>query len=384
MRPGRTVIILGGGVGGVVAATRLRQRLPERDRVVLVDRERNHVFQPSLLWLAVGKREPARIQRPLQRLARKRIDVLLGEAMEFDAERKRVRVDGEELQADAVIIAVGADLAPGLIPGLSEAGHNLFTLGGATGARDALKRLAGGRVVVLTAAPSYKCPAAPYEAAMLVNDHLRVRGLTAAKVEIFAAEPGPMGTAGPEVSAAVRGMVEGQGIVYHPEHQIERVEGSTRTLHFTNGAAAAYDLLLHVPPHRAPAIATRAGLVGPSGWIPVDARTLRTEVPGVLAIGDVTGIPLASGKPLPKAGVFAHAEAEVVADNLVAEWSGRTPDREFDGTGACFIETGSGKAGYGSGNFYALPGPDIHLHAPSVWWHMGKVLFEKRWLRKWF
>jgi sulfide:quinone oxidoreductase len=87
---------------------------------------------------------------------------------------------------------------------------------------------------------------------------------------------------------------------------------------------------------------------------------------------------------LPKAGVFASAEAKVVAENLAAEWSGRAPQREFDGAGACFIEAGSRKAGYGSGNFYAVPQPEMQLRAPSVWWHLGKVLVEKRWFRKWF
>jgi sulfide:quinone oxidoreductase len=52
--------------------------------------------------------------------------------------------------------------------------------------------------------------------------------------------------------------------------------------------------------------------------------------------------------------------------------------------GACFIEAGAGRAGYGSGDFYAAPVPEMRLHAPSRFWHIGKVLFEKRWLRKWF
>jgi sulfide:quinone oxidoreductase len=383
VRQGRVVLILGGGVGGVVAATRLRQRLAREDRVILIDRQRQHVFQPSLLWLTVGKREPDRIQRPLERLTRKGIQVIASEVSALDPEHKRVRVNGEDLEADAVVVTVGADLVPESIPGLADAGHNLYTVAGAVAARDALTRFAGGRVIVLTAAPAYKCPAAPYEAAMLVNDQLRRRG-TSSAVEIFAAEPGPMGTAGAQVSSAVRSMVEAQGILYHPTHQIARADGSARMLHFTNGVTASYDLLLYVPPHRAPAVVRESGLLGESGWIAVDARTLKTEFPGVFAIGDVTGIPLPSGKFLPKAGVFADAEAKVVADNITAEWTGRTPDRSFDGIGACFIETGSGKAGYGAGNFYASPQPDISLHAPSVWWHIGKVMFEKRWLRQWF
>jgi sulfide:quinone oxidoreductase len=384
MRQERTVLVLGGGVGGVVAATRLRKLLPRHDRVVLVDRERQHVFQPSLLWLAIGQRRPERIQRPLEGLRRKGIEVVIGEITEFDPEERCVRVNGVDLTADAVIVSLGAELAPELVPGLAEGGHNLYTLAGASGVRDALQGFAGGRVVVLTATPVYKCPAAPYEAAMLVNDLLRRRGVAGATVEIYAAEPGPMGTAGPAVSAAVRGMVEAEGIRYHPGHQIEMVDASSRTLHFTNGATADYDLLIHVPPHRVPEVVRRSGLVGESGWVEVDAHTLETRAPGVHAIGDITSIPIPSGKALPKAGVFAHAEAEVVAGNLAAAWAGRAPAQRFEGTGACFIETGSGRAGYGAGNFYAAPAPTMRLRAPSRRWHLGKVLFERHWLWKWF
>jgi sulfide:quinone oxidoreductase len=352
--------------------------------VVLIDREPKHLFQASLLWVAVGQRSADRIQRPLERLKRKGIDVLTGDVSALEPETKRVRVNGTQLSGDALIVALGADLAPGAVPGLTEGGHSLYTLAGASSVRESLDRFRGGRVVVLTAAPAYKCPAAPYEAAMLVHDYLGRRGLRDATVEIYAAEAGPMATAGPEVSAAVRGMVEAQGIAYHPNHQIERVDPAAQTLHFSNGASASFDLLIYVPPHRAPPVVRQSGLVGESGWVSVDAATLQSEAPGVFAIGDVTSIPLASGKALPKAGVFAQHEAEVVAENLVAEWSGRPPERAFDGNGACFIETGSGRAGYGSGNFYAAPMPEIRLRAPSRLWHLGKVAFEKYWFWKWF
>jgi sulfide:quinone oxidoreductase len=379
---GRTVLVLGGGVGGVVAATRLRQQLPRQDRVVLIDREQQHLFQPSLLWLAVGRRRPEQIQRPLSRLQRKGIEVLRGEIDQFAPAARRVRVSGSELTGDAVIISLGADQAPEMVPGLAHAGHNLYTLAGATGAWNALAPLRNGRVVVLTATPAYKCPAAPYEAAMLFQDYLTRNG-GAATVEIYAAEPAPMGTAGPDVSAAVRGMVEARNIAYHPNHQVESVDPAASRLHFKGGATADYDLLVYIPPHRAPAVLGPTELLGASGWISVDAHTLKTEVPGVYAIGDVTAIPIPSGKMLPKAGVFAHREAEVVARNLASEWSGREPDRGFDGVGACFIETGAGRAGYGSGNFYAAPAPAMRLHPPSRRWHLGKVLFEKRWLWGW-
>ena len=379
----RTVLVLGGGVGGIVAATRLRRLLPRGHRVILIDREPQHLFQPSLLWLAVGRRQPEQIQRPLARLQRKGIEVLTGEIAGLAPEVKRVRVNDTELTGDALIVSLGADLASDAVPGLANAGHNLYTLTGALGIRSALEHFSGGRVVVLTATAAYKCPAAPYEAAMLFHDYLERRSRGHATVEIFAAESGPMGTAGPDVSAAVRGMVEARGIAYHPDHQLESVDPAARRLHFRGGASTDYDLLVYVPPHRAPAVVQQAGLLGASGWIPVDAHSLQTQVPGIFAIGDVTGIPIPSGKALPKAGVFAHREAEVVAENLASEWLGRVPQRAFDGVGACFIEAGSGRAGYGSGNFYAAPAPTMRLHAPSRYWHFGEVLFEKRWLWGW-
>jgi sulfide:quinone oxidoreductase len=352
--------------------------------VVLIDRERQHLFQPSLLWLAVGRRRPDQIQRPLERLRRKGIEVLTGEVTEFAPEARRVRVDGADIEGDAVIISLGADLVPDVVPGLAGAGHNLYTLAGALGAQSALRQFRGGRVVVLTAAPAYKCPAAPYEAAMLIESEFRHRRLQeGVQIDFYAAEPGPMGVAGPEVSAGVRQLIEQRGIAYHPEHLVKAVDPSARQVSFTNGAVVEYDLLIFVPPHSAPAVARKAGLVGDSGWIPVDRYTLETGIPSAFAIGDVASIPLTLGKPLPKAGVFAHGQAEVVACNLAHAWTGRGKPARFNGHGACFVEAGDGKAGYGSGDFYAEPMPQVRLHRPGWWWHLGKVLFEKRWLRVW-
>lgn len=399
MSEAKTVVVLGGGVGGVVAATTLRKQLPEPHRVVMVDRERRHLFAPSLLWLMTGGRTARQISRPLDRLTKKGIEVVCGDIVRIDPETRRVelmecstgddpvsrRLGGarRDLDADYLVISLGAELAPETIPGLAEAGHSFYTLAGAETLREALGRFDGGRVVVLTAAPAYKCPAAPYEAAMLIADHIRKRGLAeATQVDLYAAEPGPMGVAGPEVSAGVRAMVEAKGIGYHPEHQVAEVEG--RQLRFTNGTTADFDLLAYVPPHCAPQVIREAALVDDSGWMPVDRDTLHTAYPGVYAIGDVTGIPLEMGKPLPKAGVFAEREAKVVAQNIAHEITGTGEPAVFDGHGECFIETGSGRAGFGRGDFYAEPSPRVDLHPVGRRWHLGKILFEKTWLFRWF
>jgi len=377
----RTALVLGAGLGGIVAAQTLRRLLPRGDRVVLVEREKRHVFPPSLLWLMVGERSAETISRPVEHAARAGIDLVRGEVTALDPAAKTVRVGDQTLRGDAIVIALGAEYVPQAIPGLAEAGLCIYTFAGATAIRETLERFEGGRLVVLTATPAYKCPAGPYEAALLIDNFLRKRGRRdKVTMDFYAAEPGPMMVAGPTVSAGVRGMVEAQDIGYHCEHQIKAVDPAARRLEFANGASAQFDLLLYVPPHRAPAAVREAGLTNESGWVPVNRHTLATKHPGVFAIGDITVIPLKMGRPLPKAGVFAHGQAEVVAHNIAREWTGKGEPRLFEGEGMCFIEAGGGRAGMGRGNFYAEPLPDVRLHQPSLLWHGAKVLYEKYWL----
>ena len=382
MSAGKTVLVLGAGVGGIVAAMRLRRLLPHAHRVVVVDGEVDHVYSPSLLWLMIGDRDAGVISRPLARLQRRGVELVHGMIERIEPAERRVRVNGSDLAGDYMIVALGAEYAPDSVPGLAAAGHNFYTLAGAASLHAALARLGSGRIAVLVASMPYKCPAAPNEAAMLIEYDCRRRGVRKnVQVDLYTPEPGPMPVAGPQVSAALRQMIEARGIGYHPGHGVASVDAGERRLVFASGASADFDLLAYVPPHRAPKVVRDAGMCGESGWIAVDRGTLQTQYPGVCAVGDVTGIMLASvGKPLPKAGVFAHNQAEVVAHNIATAITGRGATRQFGGEGECFVETGDGKAGFGSGNFYADPAPQITLRMPSTLLHWGKVAFEKYWL----
>ncbi len=216
---------------------------------------------------------------------------------------------------------------------------------------------------------------------MLLEGFCRSRNIREkTRIGLYAAEPGPMGVAGPAVSRAVRQMIESKGIDYHPEHQIVEADPTRRRLRFTNGIEVDYDVLCYVPPHRAPGVVRESPLITESGWIGVDRHTLATKFERVYALGDVVSIPLKLGKPLPKAGTFAEHEARVVARNVIRDITGIGEVAAFDGRGECYVETGDGLTAYGEGRFYDDPVPNVILHSPSSEWHDAKVRYEEAWL----
>ncbi len=87
---------------------------------------------------------------------------------------------------------------------------------------------------------------------------------------------------------------------------------------------------------------------------------------------------------LPKLGVFAHGEAEVVARNVAAEISGSDTLWKFGGTGKWFLETGYRKAARVEGNLYAVPDPEVRMRQPSLLWRWEKEGSIRTWLWGWF
>ena len=377
------VVVLGGGTGGLVASHRLRRELPREDRVVLVERDVVYRFAPSFLWVLTGQRRPEQLSADLTRVTRRGIELVTADALGIDTHAGQVETSRGTIAYDRLVIALGAELAPEVVPGFAEAALTPYTLEGALECARALATFEGGRVAVLVSRLPYKCPAAPYETAFLTEAQLRRRGVRAS-VDVYSPEPYPMPTAGPVLGEALRGMLERRGIGFHPGRDIERIEADARELVFGDGEHVPFDLLLGVPPHRAPALVRESSLAADTGFLPTDPSTLATKVDGVFAIGDVTTIPIAGGKFLPKAGVFAHRQAEVVGRRIGAERRGRAAGAVFDGKGSCFVELGDGIAAYASGDFYAGEGPRVRLRRPGRHWHLAKVAFEKYWLRRWF
>jgi sulfide:quinone oxidoreductase len=373
------ILILGAGFGGIATALGLRARIDPADEIVLVDRRASFVMGLRKNWGIVGMEPHSRGERRLDSLAGRGIDVRRGEIEAIDAPGRAATVDGRAIQADVLVLAMGAERDPAAIPGLREHALDVYDRDANAAAAAAIERFRGGRVAIGVFGAPYPCPPAPYELALMLTERLDERGLDFGMF-VFTVLPRSLPILGEAGCAAFDGRLASAGISLRTSTVATEVRAGEVVL---DDGRIPFDLLLAVPPHRAPRVVREAGLTGPSGWVPVDARTLRTSHEHVYAVGDVTAIPLSNGQALPKAGVFAQAEGEVVAARIADTLGGRQPVDEFAGEGLCFLETGRGKASAVQGRFLADP-PQVELTEPSEAGFAAKRAFESDRLGAWF
>jgi len=367
------VLILGGGFGGIQAAKTLKEKLGERVEISLVDRRPFFMAGFRKTWALTGQSTLEEGQRPLAALEKLGIHFIQGKITAIDPRERAAEVAGRRYQADALVVALGAELAPETIPGFSEHAFNVYDTADIPRAAKALQDFAGGRLLIGVFGEAYQCPPAPYEIALAARERLQARGI-AAQIEVFTPLPMSLPVLGDAGCSVIEGYLEGRGITFLPGHAALEIEkGQVR---FANGTRP-FDLLLGVPPHRCPGVVADSGLTGGKPWIPVDAVSLQTSFEGVYAVGDNTLVTMANGKRLPMAGVFAEAQAEAAAEHIAATFEKRARQTKFEGWGSCFLEVGDGKAMKVEGQFLAQPAPQVSLTQASVEYLQEKVAFER-------
>ena len=313
----KQIVILGGGSGGVVAATKLARALGDRHDVILVDRRPEYVFMPGFLFLMVGQREPEQIVRRLRRLQRHGVKILQDEILGIDPARQEVATAAHKLHYDYLIVALGFDTRPEMIPGYAEGAHHAWELEAAMRSRRALEEFDGGRIVVGVPLGPYRCPPAPYETQWMLDDYFKRRRMRdRVTIEYFTREPEPSGEARDPV-VWMDAESRRRGIKQHYEFIVHSIDAERKTVNGLYGYKLAYDLLFMIPPHRPARALIDSGLADTETGIRVDYDTLATKWDNVYAIGDCADMPAS------KAGVVAHQEGDVVAHNLAVEITGR-------------------------------------------------------------
>lgn len=376
----KRVLILGGGFGGIAAAHRLKQRLGDEVEVILVDRRPFFMVGFRKSWALVGESTLEEGQRHLDSLTRLGVRVMQDSITRIDPQARGATMGDQRIDGDALVVALGAELVPTAIPGFKEHAFNVYDPNDIPRAAQVLNEFQGGRLVIGIFGAPYKCPPAPLEMALLIQDQFKKSGVQAT-IEVFTPQPVTLPILSQESCDAVDGRLLEHGIRTYGHHKALRIDTEEVVFEKRN---IGFDLLLGIPPHRAPAVVRESGLTGESGWIEINPRTCATSFEGVYAIGDVTQIVLANKKTLPKAGLFAEMMGETVAERLADEFSGEEPTAQFSGEGGCYFEVGNGKAMMIKGNFLAEPAPIVDITESSKEFYDEKIRFEKDRWAKWF
>jgi len=375
----KRVLILGGGFGGLATAHRLKQKLVANDEVILVDRRESFMVGFRKTWALVGEAPLEEGQRPIKNISKLGVRVIRDSITAIDPQNRVAEIGGQHIEADALVVALGAELAPEIVPGFKKHAFNVYDAQDVPRAAQAVKEFKKGKLMLGIFGVPYKCPPAPYEIALLISDALKARGVKA-EIEVFSPQPMSIPILGQASCDLIEDRLEDKGIAFLPNHKANSVEAGE--VIFAD-ERRPYDLLLGVPPHRPPAAVRESGLVDKSGWVSVNARTLETQFSNVYAIGDVVQIMMANGKPLPKAGVFAEGMGETVAERIAAKFNGQEPQVTFKGEGGCYLEVGNGRAMMVTGNFLAEPAPEVTLTPALPAYLKEKRSFEKQRLEKW-
>ena len=374
------ILILGGGFGGLAAANELRQSLPSDFKITVIDKKDYFMMDLVKLWILNGTREFEFSKRPLQPITKRGIDFINDEIVKIDPKIKSVATKSKELSYDYLIVSLGVDLAPEQIPGLSEHGLILYEIKDVPKIREAIKKMKSGKIAMAIMGMPYKCPPAPYEAALLIKSMLKDSGTDeSVHIDFYSPAPITLPAAGPQVSEELLQLLKSKGINFHGSHKTISV--GANTLKFEN-SETGFDLLIAVPPHKAPTVVVESGFAQQGKFIRVN-RSCKTSFENVYAIGDVNEIMVTDKIAVPKAGIFAEEEGVTVAKNIVSQIKREQEKAIFDGKGGCFVEVGKKIAGYLEVDMFASPNPITLLKQPTQEHFMDKEKFEKDRLAKW-
>jgi sulfide:quinone oxidoreductase len=362
------VVILGGGVGGTIAANLVAKQTHGHAHVTIVDATGIHVYQPGFLYVAVGQEQPAALRRPETQLLRHDVSLVVDRATRVVPATHAVYLEsGRLIRYDQLLLATGSRTMMGEIPG-AEGAHDFYTMEGAQRLFQALQKFQRGTIVIGVAGIPYKCPPAPVEFAFLLDDYLRARGIRD-RTEVKLLSPLNRAFTIEATSKLVQPILAERGIELTGFFNVESVDPVAKTVTSLEGETVGYDLLILVPPHRGQQVIETSNLGDERGWVPVDKHTLKhAKFADIWAIGDTTNIPIS------KSGSVAHYEATVAAAEIAAEVRGEAPPSHvYDGKVMCFLETGQGKA---TTIQFDYDHPPVSP-TPARRWHWAKALFNK-------
>jgi len=363
------ILVVGGGMGGTILANNLARRLSGEIKagkasITMLSASDKHMYQPGLLYVAVGKMSPDELYRDQVSLLESSITFRVDPVTKFNLKENNVVTEsGKQYDYDIIVISTGSRAHAEGTPGLNENAAQFYTEADAVKMFKTLQNFEGGKVVVAVGVP-HKCPMAPLEITFMLADYFKERGIWD-KVQLHYTYPiGRVHSLEP-VAKWAQPEFDRLGITYETLFNMKEVQ-SGKVLS-EEGTEEEFDLLVTVPAHKGMQVIEDSDL-GPGGFIPTNRTRLNIEgYENAFVIGDTTNLPIS------KAGSTAHYEAEALAENIASTIKIGTPVRDYDGKVFCFIEAGEGRATYAMFNYQNPPDPK----APTKGIHWFKTAYNK-------
>lgn len=372
-----TVVIVGGGTGGVAVAALLLRKHPQLN-VAVIDPAEHHFYQPA--WTLVGggayraedtRRKLADVLPKGARHIAKKVTALLPDDKQVELE------GGEKVSYDFLVVAAGIQINWGAIDGLEAAlGKNGVTSNYrydlASYTWDLVQNLKGGNAIFTQPAGAVKCPGAPQKALYLSADHFKRNGIKPDSVQFRSGGASVFGVA--FYAKALDKVMEAYGADTHYGNNLVAVKGAEKIAVFErkDGDAVVreevpYELLHVVPPQGAPDFIKNSPLADAAGWLEVDKNSLRhTRYANVFGVGDCTS------SPNSKTCAAIKAQTPVLVANLLAAIAGQQGAGQYDGYAACPLTTSRGKVLLAEFTFGGTVTPsfpvDPRVPRGAFWW----------------
>jgi len=376
------ILILGAGFGGLHAATRLSEELDSSIEISLIDKNDSFIIGFAKFDVMFGRRTSQDIKSFYKNLAIEGINFVQDTIEIIDPNKKVVKTVSTTFSYDYLIVALGADLAPEAIPGFVDGGYEFYSLRGAERINPVINNFQSGNLLISIFNKPYKCPPAPYEAAIQLHD-LFVKKRIRDKINMKVLIPGPVPLPiAKNVSSEIERLLKERSIELLKKHKVVELNTDEKKAIIENNDPVSYDLFIGIPVHKPPRV-VRESALGNNGWISVNKENLETSFENVYAIGDVTSIPV--GKfAVSKAGALAESAATVVADDIINKINKMKKVYKFEAAGSCYLEFGSGEVAKLNANFLGGSEPLVTLEGPTVEFRTDKENFEKDRIKKWF
>jgi sulfide:quinone oxidoreductase len=345
----KRIIIAGGNIAGTIVANRIVQKLSEEVKkgeveIVVLNKSDEHVYLPGQLLMAFGLETPSELVKKERELLDPRIKFLHGEKgtiTKIDPANHTVHTaDGVAHSYDYLVISTGVDYTWEEIPGYQAAAHTPYEFDAALKMREALEKFQGGTIVVNTAKLPHRCPVAPLETTLILDDYLRKRGIRD-KTKIIYTYPTQGVFGRPITNKFMLHIFEQRGIEVHSPFTVTSVNPTEKIIESQEGDKIKFDMLIGVPPNMGAKVIGDSGIGDRRRWVPTDKFTLRMkDHSNVYVIGDATDLPVS------KAGSTADFESYVVANNLANDIKGNLGMKMYGGDVLCYIATGTDQATY--------------------------------------